>query len=80
MLVRLALLAAIVATVAVAVQNADAWHAVDVNVDAKCNVQTGMYDITATIVQSQNWPGAFVKSVTPSSAYPDLLQGPGRSS
>jgi hypothetical protein len=62
---RLALLAAIVATTFVAVQQADAWHAVDVQATAKCNVQTGVYDITAAIVQSSDWPGAFVKTVTP---------------
>jgi hypothetical protein len=64
-MVRLALLAAIVATTFVAVQQADAWHAVDVQATAKCNVQTGYYDVTASIVQSSDWPGAFVKSVTP---------------
>jgi hypothetical protein len=65
LLVRLALLAAITATTFVAVQQADAWHAVDVQVSAKCNAQTGNYDVTATILQSQDWPGATVKSLTP---------------
>jgi hypothetical protein len=62
---RLALLATIIVTVCVSVQQADAWHAIDVQAGAKCNAQTGEYDITATILQSQDWPGATVKSLTP---------------
>lgn len=45
---------------------ANAWHPNGVVVTAKCNVQTGVYDVTAEILQSSQWPGAFVKSITPS--------------
>lgn len=66
MMKRLIPLAVVIACV-VGVQSAGAWHAADVQVVAVCNVQTGVYDITATITQSGQWPGAYVKSVTPTS-------------
>ena len=52
-------------TAAVAVSQAGAWHAADVKTQAVC--LNGSYNITATIVQSGQWPGAYIISVTPSS-------------
>ena len=63
---RLIPLAVVIACV-VGVQSASAWHAADVAVVATCNTTTGVYDVTATITQSGQWPGAFVKSITPTS-------------
>lgn len=57
-------LLAVIASLAVA-KVAKAWHATEVTVSAKCNVGTGVYDVKAEITQSGQWPGAFVKSITP---------------
>jgi hypothetical protein len=70
---RLIPLAVVLACV-VGVQSASAWHAADVAVVATCNTTTGVYDVTATITQSGQWPGAFVKSVTPTS-FPGSTSG-----
>ena len=64
------LLAAVVGLVAVAALGtgvARAWHADGVTVQATCDSESGTYVVTATILQSEQWPGAVVKSVTPSS-------------
>jgi hypothetical protein len=61
-------LVCILAAVGIAVagaQTADAWHAADVQVTATCI--NGTFNITANITQSGQWPGAFVKTITPSS-------------
>lgn len=58
--------AALVASLAVA-STALAWHVQDVKVYAKCNTTTGKYDITVKIVQSAQWPNAYVKNVNPTS-------------
>jgi LPXTG-motif cell wall-anchored protein len=60
LLLVLAVLAALVATPA-----ALAWHADGVTVTAECS--EGTYSITASIQQSDEFPGAFVVSVNPSS-------------
>jgi len=60
LLVVLVVLAALVATPA-----ALAWHADGVTVTAECGEDT--YSITASIQQSDEFPGAFVVSVNPSS-------------
>lgn len=50
---------------AVAVSSAAAWNAIGVTVSADCVVDT--YKVSVTIQQSQQYPGAFVKSVSPAS-------------
>jgi hypothetical protein len=62
---RLAALATIAIAAALMASSADAWHALDAQAAATCNPQTGLFDVSATILQSTDWPGAFVKSVSP---------------
>src|SRR5262249_19484476 len=64
------LLAFVVASIgpaAVGGSVARAWHAEGVTVTASCDSHSGTFTISAEIQQSQEWPGAFVKSITPSS-------------
>ncbi len=63
----LVLVAALVALATLGVGVARAWHADGVTVTATCDKESESYLITATIQQSNDWPGAFVKSITPSS-------------
>jgi uncharacterized repeat protein (TIGR01451 family) len=65
--VLLVLAAAAVGLATLGVGTARAWHADGVTVTATCDKHSDSYLITATIQQSQDWPGAFVKSITPSS-------------
>lgn len=59
---RVCLLVAMI-TAMVFASTANAWHAV-VAASAKCNVQTGMYDVTASVVSSEP-SGAVIKSYSP---------------
>lgn len=62
-LVALTVTAILIATIVVS--SAGAWHAADVKVTSTC--VNGTWQITATITQSGQWPGAYVKTVTPAS-------------
>lgn len=59
---RVCLLVAMLAAMVLA-STANAWSAV-VAASAKCNVQTGVYDVTASVVSSEP-SGAVVKSYSP---------------
>lgn len=52
-----------------------AWHANDVKVTTTCDAPSSTYKVAATIVQSQQYPGATVKSITPST-FPGTASGP----
>lgn len=61
---RFLALVVIVVAAAIAVPVALAWHAVDAVVAVACNA--GVYNVSASVVQSAQYPGGVVKSVTPS--------------
>jgi hypothetical protein len=62
----LAIIGASAIVAAVVAQNAGAWHAADATAVTRCDTTRGLYDVTATVTQSGQWPGAFVRSVNPS--------------
>jgi hypothetical protein len=62
---RLTLLLAAALVTLTFVATGKAWHAADVQVQATC--VNGTFNVTAAITQSGQWPGAFVKTITPSS-------------
>lgn len=69
----IALVAAGVAALTFAA-SALAWHSDGVAVSAICNQETHTYDVSATIQQSSGYPGATIKSITPSS-FPGTTSG-----
>ena len=62
-----ALMGGLLACMVVGVAVALSWHADGLSIEAVCEEEAETYTISATIQQSAQWPGAFVKSITPSS-------------
>lgn len=71
---RLLTLAAVISVALVSAASALAWHVQDVTVSAACNTQSYTYDVSAAITQSTGYPGALVKSITPST-FPGTSSG-----
>src|SRR6516165_1614268 len=63
----LALTVAAIVAPMLGVGAARAWHANGVTVSVTCDRASGTYQVSATIEQSQESPGAFVKNIEPSS-------------
>lgn len=60
-----ALVAVVIAALCFAA-SAFAWHANNVVASATCDASNGVYNVSATITQNSSYPGAFVKSISPS--------------
>jgi hypothetical protein len=58
----------------IACASAFAWHVNGVNISAECDTSTYTYVVNASIDQSNDWPGAYIKSVSPAS-FPGTASG-----
>lgn len=70
---KIALLTILVASLAL-VPSALAWHADGVTVSASCDTSKGVYNVSASITQSQAYPNASIKTITPAS-FPGTTSG-----